>query len=248
MTDALGYRGKIAIVVPSVNTSVQPECDDMRPPGVTNHLARIATPNAVLKSDADFVKHVEGMRAGIFEALDQAMSTAPDLLIMGLSLEAFWGGVEAAAELLRGIEAHAGIPATMGSSSILEALPRYGGIERISLITPHRPLGDERVRAFFTQAGYAVATLKSFDCQTPLAIAHVSHDRLRAAIDEVDAPDVDAIVQVGTNLSMVETAALAEKELGKPVIAINAATYWHALRKMGIEDKIPGFGRLLEEW
>ena len=52
--------------------------------------------------------------------------------------------------------------------------------------------------------------------------------------------DVDAIVQVGTNLSMVRLAAAAELWLGKPVIAINTATYWHALRQNKIMDKIAG--------
>ena len=33
---------------------------------------------------------------------------------------------------------------------------------------------------------------------------------------------------------------------GKPVIAINTATYWHALRACGIPDKRSGFGSLLE--
>jgi maleate isomerase len=53
---------------------------------------------------------------------------------------------------------------------------------------------------------------------------------------------------VGTNLSMVRLAAAAELWLGKPVIAINTATYWHALRQNGITEKVQGFGRLLEEF
>jgi len=57
---------------------------------------------------------------------------------------------------------------------------------------------------------------------------------------------VDAIVQVGTNLSMIRLAAAAELFLGKPVIAINTATYWHALRTCGITDRRAGFGSLLE--
>ena len=65
---------------------------------------------------------------------------------------------------------------------------------------------------------------------------------------ELDGDDVDAIVQVGTNLSMVKLAAMAELWLGKPVIAINTATYWHALRANGIMDKVEGCGRLLEEF
>ncbi len=248
MVDTLGYRKKIAIVVPSVNTVVQPDCDSMRPEGVTNHLGRIVMPKLVLETDADFTKHVEGMRAGIFEAVDQVMRVEPDILIMGLSLEAFWDGVVGAEDLLQRIEAHAGVPTTMGSAGILCALDRYGGISRISLITPHRPLGDERVRAYFTEAGYEAVHLKSFNCLTGVAIAQVSEDELRAAIDEVDGDDIDAIIQVGTNLPMAQVAAGAESELGKPVIAINTATYWHALRSNGIADKIPGFGRLLEIW
>ncbi len=41
MVDALGYRKKIGIVVPSTNTIVGPECEALRPRGVTNHVARL---------------------------------------------------------------------------------------------------------------------------------------------------------------------------------------------------------------
>jgi maleate isomerase len=68
----------------------------------------------------------------------------------------------------------------------------------------------------------------------------------RQAILQLDGDDVDAIVQVGTNLSMIRLAAAAELFLGKPVIAINTATYWHALRAQGLHDKKAGFGALME--
>ena len=64
----------------------------------------------------------------------------------------------------------------------------------------------------------------------------------------LDGDDVDALVQVGTNLSMTRLAAAAEMYLGKPVIAINTATYWNALRQNGIADQVSGFGRLMEEF
>ncbi len=70
----------------------------------------------------------------------------------------------------------------------------------------------------------------------------------RDALRKLDGDDVDALVQVGTNLSMTRLAAAAELWLGKPVIAINTATYWHALRANGIKDRVAGFGRLLEEF
>ena len=63
----------------------------------------------------------------------------------------------------------------------------------------------------------------------------------------LDGDDVDAVIQVGTNLAMARVAGIAEFWLGKPVIAINTATYWWALRQNGINDRIPGYGALLME-
>jgi maleate isomerase len=92
-----------------------------------------------------------------------------------------------------------------------------------------------------------VVNLLGLKCASPVLIAHVTPARLREAIRRVDRGGVDAIVQVGTNLAMAAVAADAERRLGKPVIAINAATYWYALRQYGIRDKVQGWGSLLED-
>lgn len=81
-----------------------------------------------------------------------------------------------------------------------------------------------------------------------MLIAHVQEDELRDALLELNELDCEAIIQAGTNLSMVRLAAEAERWLKKPVIAINAATYWYALRDNGIGDVIDGFGRLLSDF
>jgi len=57
---------------------------------------------------------------------------------------------------------------------------------------------------------------------------------------------VDAVIQVGTNLAFAALAAKMEAERGKPILAINTAIYWRALRKNGITDQITGWGKLLE--
>ncbi len=45
---------------------------------------------------------------------------------------------------------------------------------------------------------------------------------------------------------MARLAASAEIWLKRPVVAINTAIYWHALRSSGITDRVSGFGALLE--
>ena len=71
--------------------------------------------------------------------------------------------------------------------------------------------------------------------------------QLRDAIQAVNGPEVEAIMQVGTNLAMARLAPQAAIWLGKPVIEINTAIYRHALRASGIDEKISGWGPLLEQ-
>lgn len=104
------------------------------------------------------------------------------------------------------------------------------------------------MRRYFTEIGYDVVNLMGLKCGSPTLIAHVGKQALRDAAIAVNRGKVDAIVQVGTNLAMAEVAATAEFWLGKPVIAINTATYWYALRQNGIKDKVYGFGSLLADY
>jgi maleate isomerase len=134
------------------------------------------------------------------------------------------------------------------SDACQAALRKYGrGIKRLGVITPYMPIGDRQVRRFFTECGFEVVNLLGLKCKSPVLIAHESKRTLRDAIIKVNRGKVDAIVQVGTNLAMAEVAAMAEFWLDKPVIAINTATYWYALRQYGIKDKVHGWGSLLSE-
>ncbi|GIT47342.1 MAG: hypothetical protein Ct9H300mP13_1380 [Gammaproteobacteria bacterium] len=63
-----------------------------------------------------------------------------------------------------------------------------------------------------------------------------SRETLRHAILDLDGDDIDTIVQVGTNLALAGLVDELEQELDKPVVAINAALYWHALRQNGINE------------
>jgi maleate isomerase len=244
MADALGWRRKFAVLVPSTNTVVQPEFDGMRPQGVTNHISRIRIPNLPLASDADFRRLVELIAAAQLEAMDSAMSCEPDHIVLGISVETFWGGLAASRKLIGELEAHTQLGVTGGADSCAAAFARLG-VKRIAVLTPYFPVGDENVKRFFEESGYLVARIKGLRCASPVQIANVQPDALRGAVDELDGDDVDAVIQVGTNLAMARLAAQMEAERRKPILAINACIYWHALRKNGIADRVPGWGSLL---
>ncbi|WP_158743720.1 arylmalonate decarboxylase [Acidisphaera sp. L21] len=249
MTDALGSRMVFGVLVPSTNTAVQPEYDSMRPPGVTNHISRIIIPNNPVNSDADFSQLMNDIRGATMAAVDAIVTCEPDALIMGMSAETFWDGVDGANTLQDKLQTAAGgRKVTMASDACQAALRCYDGVKRVAVITPYMPVGDAQVHRFFTECGFDVSVVHGLRCSSPTAIANVSEASLRDAILAVDGPNVDAIVQVGTNLAMARLAAVAEEWLGKPVLAINTATYWHALRSHGIGDRVGGYGSLLERF
>ena len=248
MTDSLAPRGKFAVLAPSTNTSVQPEFDAMRPWGVTNHHSRLIIPDTRVTDDRSFMVMMDTIRAALFPALESALSCDPDYVVLGMSSETFWDGVQGSEKLKRKLRRVARRGVAMGSDACRAALRAYGrGIKRLGVVTPYMPIGDRQVLRFFTECGFQVVNLLGLKCRSPTRIAHVSRKTLRDAILRVNRGKIDAVVQVGTNLAMAELAAAAETWLDKPVIAINSATYWYALRDYGIKDKVHGWGSLLEE-
>ena len=107
---------------------------------------------------------------------------------------------------------------------------------------------NTEVMRYFADMGFEVVRDICLQCRSWIQIAEQTTETLRNALLKLDGDDIDAIVQVGTNLSMVRLAAAAEMWLGKPIVAINTATYWHALRANNIDDRMEGFGRLLAEF
>jgi len=248
VTDSLAPRGKFAVLAPSTNTSVQPEFDAMRPWGVTNHHSRLIIPDTRVRDDRSFMVMMDTIREALFPALESALSCAPDYVVLGMSAETFWDGLEGSTRLKKKLRRIAKRGVAMGSDACRAALRAYGrGVRRLGVITPYMPVGDRQVRRFFTECGYEVVNLLGLKCGSPTLIAHESKQTLRDAILRVNRGKVDAVVQVGTNLAMAQVAAAAEFWLDKPVLAINTATYWYALRDYDLKDRINGWGSLLAQ-
>ena len=97
------------------------------------------------------------------------------------------------------------------------------------------------------RGGWRVGAVHSLKRPSEVLIGHATEADLRDGLTALAAKGVDAIVQAGTDLAMADLAGEAERWLGIPVIAINVATYWSALRANAIADRIRGFGALLAE-
>jgi len=253
MENYIGHRAKVGVIIPSTNTAVEYDLQRFTAAGlrgVTWHPGRFFVEHTDLSTDENFVHFLELIRETIPLSVRDVMTCNPTHIMMGMSAETFWGGIEGNEAFIGRIQEQIGdLGLTTGANAVIDALEAFGGVRRISVLTPYQPVGDENVLRFFTESGYEVAHVHGLRCEnTTDAIAGTPFSRVFEAVRAIDGDDVDAIVQVGTNLSTGDVFPTIEKMLGKPVLPINVATVWHALRHSGVDDRFDGLGRLFEEF
>ena len=251
MRDYLAWRMAFGVTTPSTNTVVQPEYDAMRPPGVTNHLGRMHIPDIPIGSSEDFDESIRLIDQALEPAVERVMSCKPNHFILGISALSVWGGTpEWPEELRRRIQKVAGHPigVTVASDAVHAALQAHGVKRRIAIMEPYYPSIEPRMSRVLGPLGYEIVRFKHMRGKSPASYSILTAKDMISALREIDGDDIEAIVQFGANLPMARIADEAERWLDKPVISINVATYWHALRTCGINDKLYGFTRLFSEF
>lgn len=251
MVDYLGYRAKMGVTTPSTNTIVQPEYDDMRPSGVTNHLGRMHIENIPTTDDNSFDKSIELIDAGLDGAVERVMTCEPDYLVLGISALSVWGGTLASVEDLRKRmkdRAECDIGVTTAVDGVREALKLHGIKKKISIVEPYYKTIEPKMEGIFGELGYDIVKYKHLQGKSPNTYCHLTDEEIVDAFRQIDDPSVECLVQFGANLPGARIADEAERWLGKPVISINVVTYWHALRSFGIKDQFRGFTSLFSKF
>ena len=249
MIDTLGWRGKFGVITPSTNTVVQPEYEGVCPPGVTTHIGRMHIPDDPLSSDEDFDELIRRIDVALEDAVRRVMTCKPDYFVLGISSESIWGGgLEKAQEIVQRMKPLLnGIEVSQAADALPAALKGFGVKKKISVVTPYFPVAEPHIQQFAADIGYDIVKTHHMSCKSPTLIAHTAEEECWDALQMVDSAEVAAIIQFGANLPFATVAAEAEKRLKKPIIAVNIATIWHALRSFGIKDRIYGYGRILWE-
>ena len=246
----IGKRARIGVIIPSTNIGVEYDCQRIIPPGVTWHFARFFVSQPDLSSDNMFLAFIDAIRETIPDAMRDIMTCEPSYIMMGMSAETFWGGLEGNVEFEARLRDYIGpdMGLTSGAAALKDAIDSFGA-KNIAALTPYQSVGDEQVHRFLEESGYNVTRVVGLKCDSATSIAHTPpKEIIDTILHELDGSNVDCIVQAGTNLSGLDIFPTLEKQLAKPIIPINVATIWHALRAQGINDKIFGRGWLLERF
>ena len=244
--NAMGPRGVIGIMTPGPNVNVENEMMNMRPEGVINAVDRYYVPNQKIAANADWETIMKHVTANLDDSVLRLKEALIDHLILGMSSQSYMGGERGSFALLEHLEKLSGLAVTMGAQSAEQAF-KLCGAKKIALLTPYYPVIEHNAVSYFTSRGFEVVHVEGLKCKSIIHVASQKYDDLRDAVLRCDAAKPDAILQLGTNLHFCYVAADAERWLKRPVFASGTVIYWSALRKMGIADRIRGFGSLLEQ-
>ena len=233
MADTLAPRAIIGVMTPAMNTVVQPELDLLCPAGVTNQMQLFRLGGDAVSDDLP-------------DEAAKLMDCGPAALAIGLTTDAGPGGPARLAARCDEIAAQIGVPVFNASAADYAGLQALGA-KRIGVVTPFNAEVDQIVKANTEDAGFEVVAIKGTEAPSLPAICETPLDDIRRVFRQVAESDCEAILQVGTALPVVAMIEELEVELGKPIVACNAAVYWQTLRGIGITDPLLGHGRLLAQ-
>lgn len=239
-----GKRGKIGLLVPAVNSTMEAEFHRLAPPGVSVHTNRLPLLRSIssLETIEAMVEAFETVATKVRELMEAGVG----VVMFGCTSGSFAKGPAGDRRLQEAIARETGLVLFTTTTASVEAV-RALGIRRLAVATPYPAEVNGRLKAYFEACEIGVVNLESFD--EPDMAAHAVHEpeEVAALAREANRPEADGLFIACTQVRAIDVADRLERELRKPVVTANQASLWACLRALKVRDPVRGFGRLLEQ-
>jgi maleate cis-trans isomerase len=229
---------RLGVLVPSVNTIVEPDMYRMTPPDHTIHFSRLFVP-----SDETTVENLERLEDHLDESLASLSHADVEAVAFACTSGSFIKGTQWDQHLIRRMEKLI-TPATTTSDAVVSAL-KHLDVRRVALVTPYPDPINELMRAYFEAQGFEIVNLKSLRLMHSHEIKRVSPAAIFDLAESADTKDSDVILISCTDFQAVPVIEALEGSLKKPVVTSNQATFWKLMELSGRRVPIEGFGTLL---
>jgi maleate isomerase len=240
----LGSRARIGLIVPSVNTVAEPEMNQMKPRGVTVHAARILIPSDISSLNA-FTQMCEVGCQNLEKAVKELATAQVDLYSFAFTAGSFFRGSGWDEEIANQVEKFGKAPCVVTSTAAMNALKAYK-VEKVAIVSPYA-IANDLLKKFVQGKGIEVLRMEGLTLSSAQEEGRQTSSTFKNLIQQANVPEAEAIFVACTNFATINHLDQLEKSLGKLIISANQATFWASLRRLGIKDKIEGFGRLLRE-
>ena len=208
---------KLGLIIPSSNTTMEPEFYRMLPNDFTVHTARLRLKKVTVKDLAKMEKDIDK------EAIKLA-DAGVDVIGYGCTSGSLFRGLGHDRMIEEKIEKVSGKPAVATSGAVVNALEKE----------------------FLEANGFKVVDLKGLGLSDNMLIGRIDEQTAIKLVTSLKHENADGVFISCTNFPTIRIIQKLEDMLKKPVISSNTATLWLMLRKLAISTKIKGYGKLLE--
>lgn len=230
--------GRIGLLVPSSNTTVEPEFARALPDGFSLHVGRLP-----------LTKVTPDQIAGTADALEEQCrllaTAAVDIIILGATAPSFIKGLGYDREVGERMRRASGTRATTTATALIEAL-RALGVKKIALGSAYDTTVNDIAVSFLEANGFKVVATEALGYTDNLEIGRLAAETAYDVGRRVDRDDADAIVLACTNWKSMAIIERLERDTGKPVVSTTQASLWAVLRELRAVAGLPGWGRLLQ--
>lgn len=234
-----GWRARIGVIVPSSNTTNEVEFNRLAPDGVSFHFTRS---HIHRNPSADGFK---SMLSDLESSARQLADCNVDMMVYGCTS----GSMACPANLLiKTMEESGKSKAISTAEAILKAL-NVLNTKRLSMATPYSDSINKHEKAYLESRGLQIVKMAGMQLSGQISkVSRVPPSKVYDHALSVNCKTNEAILICCTDFGTLDVIEPLENTTGKPVITSNTASFWHALRTAGINDRIKGYGQLLRNF
>lgn len=229
-------RKRVGIALVAMEQITDSEAFRIIPEGIGIHLSRVEMATEVT---------VENLRAAGEKLPEAAARMVPDLHLDAIGYGCTSGSIciteeYAKKQLLKRGNVE---KATTMVTGVIHALEAFNA-KRIAVATPYLDEVNREEGIYLEERGFHIVNMQGMNLVNDFDIARVSPQFIKEFAKSVDTKDAEAVFISCGALRSAEIAEELEQMIGKPVVTSNQAFIWDLLRTAGVDDKIPGYGKL----
>ena len=210
-------RKRIGLIIPSVNTVMEPDLYRHIPHNATLHTARMHIDEVTVAGEERMIDDFA------FPAARDLSTIHPDIMVFGCTSGGALRGREYDRGLCAGISEVTKAPVVSTIETVNEALTVLN-VRKVLVITPYVDELNERIKISIEGAGLEVIGIFGLGIADGFALAQVSPDEIvQFTKDKIQGLNPDCIFVSCTNFRAMEAIPQLKASFGLPVVTSNQA-------------------------
>lgn len=229
-------RARYGLIIPSSNRMAEPHAARYTPAGIVPYATR-------LRMTGKHFMALDDLLPKVAEAAAMLADAQCNPIAFHCTANSMAEGLAGERRIARAIADATGGKATTTAEATMAALKQLGA-KRIVLVSPYTRKNHQHELEFMEEAGIEVVGERNLGLNGSDAYCGMSPADWIETLTEMKDDRADVYFASCANIRAIEVIEELEARLGRPVVTSNQLVIWRALRLAGIDDTIPGLGRL----